>query len=496
MEKKFVFRILFWIIALLVVVLWLYRCYFWILNPICNKMEEWGTINVVNSLLEGINPYVYEDVKHTYIYGPLFPVFCAYLYPILGFDIKILFFCRFINFFFALFISLIFFDIAYKYTNKNVYWGTVSALSILPVVSQSAPITAYSVSMGLLITAILLWVNLVYKGKHVIWGVVYAFLIVLSFYCKQYFIIISVPIGIHLYTENKRQFWFYSISLIFLSIIAYRITMAMAPTCLYILLSCQKVFADDNVFKQLIRQWVYFSLMYSPFFLAIFNHVKLKKMKALSSFPILLSSYFVLSTIALMKLGLNIGAYLDYYQHLLLMPLLLIGIISISRLEDIKNVNFLKFFVIVLPLCFCVYRFTPHYKVEDRNKVILKLEEIEKSGKTVMNLNPMFDDISYDNGWEGVNSLHSLSMIRMIDIDNVWLFNSVHKKYNPKILEFEKQFKEVISSHKYDIILFRQNFSTTKKIENILYENYVPVDSFDVQWGNTSLMNYVMIPIK
>ena len=102
--------------------------------------------------------------------------------------------------------------------------------------------------------------------------------------------------------------------------------MNKAPLCLYILLSCQKVFADNYQIMQMIKQWGVFGGIYLPFFIAI-GYMAFKKRKFFfTDYPILLLTYTALSSIALLKLGQNIGAYLDYFQHLLLMPVIALGL--------------------------------------------------------------------------------------------------------------------------------------------------------------------------
>ena len=462
-------------------------------------MEEWGTVNVVNCLLQGGNPYDYSDqIQHTFIYGPLFPIMCSYLYQAIGIGTDVMIFCRVVNFVLAITISIIFFYIVYKLTNDNALMGAVSSIAILPVVSQSAPITAYSVSLGVFITSVILLLSLTFKVKSYLWGVVYALLIVLAFFCKQYFVIICIPIGLQMLKDNKKLLISYLISLIILSIGTYIFLTNKAPLCLYILLSCQKVFAENYQIMQMIKQWGVFGVIYLPFFIAIGYTVYMKRKSFFTEYPILLSSYTVLSSIALLKLGQNIGAYLDYFQHLLLMPLLVLGLICINDVKNSQIKILLQISCLVFPIGFGIYKFTPAYNLEKNNYTIKKLESIKHSvyKRNICSFNPMFDNIAYNEGWYGYNSLNNLSIMKMTDQKEVWLFNNVHKILLPIITNEKNKIRDLVEQKEYDVILFSKNFSTTEEFKALLISNYAVTDSFDVQWGHMSLMNYVLRPIK
>lgn len=499
MWKTIIFKIALWALLIFVFLLWIYRSWSWIINPICNKMEEWGTVNVVNCLLQGGNPYDYSDqIQHSFIYGPLFPIICSYLYQAIGIEADVMIFCRVVNFILAITISVIFYYIVYKFTKNNALVGAVSGIAVLPVVSQSAPITAYSVSLGVFITSIILLLSLTFKVKSYLWGVVYALLIVLAFFCKQYFVIICIPLGLQMLKNNKRLLISYLISLIILSVATYIFLMNKAPLCLYILLSCQKVFADNYQIMQMIKQWVVFGGIYLPFFIAIGYTVYKKRKSFFTDYPILLLSYIALSSIALLKLGQNIGAYLDYFQHLLLMPLLILGLACINNVKNSQIKMLLLISCLVFPIGFGFYKFTPPYNLEKNNYTMKKLESIKNSvdKRKICNFNPMFDNIAYNEGWYGYNSLNNLSIMKMTDQKEVWLFNDVHKKLLPIITNEKNKIRDLVEQKEYDVILFRKNFSTTEEFEALLISNYVVTDSFDVQWGHMSLMNYVLRPIK
>ena len=320
------------------ILLYSVRFYQWLYHPFSNSYEEYGTVATMNSYIDGVNPFSFELFpERTFIYGPLYAWLCASLYQLFGFQCEHILFCRLLSVVFLLLTEIIVLWTIYKRLNPSLDIFTKALLlliafgSLLAVSWQITPISGYSNTFGVFLTA-LVYLIITSKDKHKVWSLLLCSLLSLvAFFVKQYFIIVFVVAFVQLIIQGaKRQALLLAISFVAFAVIAFFLCQAYMPTCLYVLVEAMS--HQDISVLHCIRQFAIIIVIYLPLFGALLYILKTDK-EAFHNIPATYKSGVLVALICLAIIGCNTGAYLWYFYHLLVLPLVVCGTIALSYIR-------------------------------------------------------------------------------------------------------------------------------------------------------------------
>lgn len=464
-------------------VLYVVRFKMWFTHPFSNSYEEYGTVATMNSYLEGVNPFSFESFpQRTFIYGPLYAWLCSFLYSLFGFHCDHLLFCRFVSAFFLISTEVLVIITIKKRLNPSVDKLTrllllaIAATSLLAVSWQITPISGYSNTFGVFLTA-LFYVLITSKDRHKVWSLTLCSLFsLIAFFVKQYFIIVFVVAFVQLVIQRaKKQALFLLVSFIGFAVIAFVLCQAFMPTCLYVLveaMSHQQISILHGV-----KQFGIIFLFYFPFFAALLYVLKTDKI-AFHNVPATYKSGILVSLICLAVLSCNEGAYLWYFYHLLLLPLVICGTIALSYIKT-------EWQPIILLLCviFSVFHITlttiaPAYPKEATLALEMQLKELGKENdlSKSYNFHASLDDWAEKHKMGYVNSLYPNFLLMMKEKEEGLLFKDEHNKALVLLDNWENELRNHINDRDAELIFCNSNDKVLKRCG--IDENYKLLSTF------------------
>ena len=188
--------------------------FYWLISPYPNEYREFANIDITRMFLEGKNPYDTVNIPpFFYVYGFVVPLLTSWLYSLISFiHIDLLLFQRLIALSGTVLCGWISAKEVKNQTNSIVY--AFLAFSITLIVGWCMGLcVALPNTLGVFVMLLTL-----YKAKRIktitdIYGV--SFLTILSFFIKQYFVIVCVPVFIWLLFRSKKQALYYVLFSIF-----------------------------------------------------------------------------------------------------------------------------------------------------------------------------------------------------------------------------------------------------------------------------------------
>ncbi|WP_455497444.1 hypothetical protein [Coprobacter sp.] len=341
--------------ALYCIIYFIFAC-LWLFSPYPNEYREFANIDITRMFLEGKNPYDISNIPpFFYVYGFIMPLLTSWLYSAMDLlHIDLLIFQRSI----ALICTFLCGWIAAKEVKKRTHSGVYGflAFSITLISGWSMGLSvALPNTMGVFIMLFIL--SEVQKIKSVVHIGLIAFLTVLVFFIKQYFIIVLVPVFIWLLFRSKKFAFYYFLFSVICFFVAAVIVDYLYPAFFSIAIVHHLSMASHSL-SHLLKQLAVTGLFYFPLFLLflsiVFNRnknivgqLKNKSSKSwnaplvqLSKTPDIYGVAVCIYFIVIFRLGMHVGAYMTYIYQLLV-PVLAIYVLSyidMLKKERLKNI--------------------------------------------------------------------------------------------------------------------------------------------------------------
>lgn len=337
-------------------IIYLISACFWLFSPYPNEYREFANIDITRMFLEGKNPYDMSNIPpFFYVYGFVMPLLTSWLYTLLDFlHADILFFQRSI----ALVCTLLCGWVAAKEVKKRTHSGIYGflAFSITLIAGWSMGLSvAFPNTMGVFVMLLILSKTQKIKSVVDIWSI--AFLTVLVFFIKQYFIIVLAPVFIWLLFRSKKFAGFYLLFSILSFAVAAVIVNHLYPAFFSITIVHHLSMASHSL-PHLLKQLAVTGLFYFPLLLLclligfnrnknIAGQLKIIPWKSwsepliqLPKTPDIYGIAVCINFIVILRLGMHVGAYMTYIYQLLV-PVLVIYVLSYIdtlKKEKLKNI--------------------------------------------------------------------------------------------------------------------------------------------------------------
>lgn len=459
------------------VIVYAIRFYDWLYHPFSNSYEEYGTVATMNCYLDGVNPFSFDTFpEKTFIYGPLYAWLCASLYQLFGFQSEHLLFCRLLSVVFLLLTEIIVLWEIYKRLNPSLDKLTKALLllvafgSLLAVSWQITPVSGYSNTFGVFLTA-LVYLIITSKDKHKVWSLLLCSLLSLvAFFVKQYFIIVFVVAFVQLIIQGaKRQAIFLASTFVVFAVVAFLLCQAYMPTCLYVLVEAMS--HQEISVLHCFKQYAIIIAFYLPYLGALLYILKTDK-DAFHNIPATYKSGVLVALLCLTIIGCNTGAYLWYFYHLLVLPLVVCGTIALSYIKSDWIPGILLVCVVLSMFHINMNTIAPSYPKQATSELKSQLAEIENS----YNLSKSYNFHASLDNWAAkhemgyVNSLYPKFLLMMQDKDNVILFKNEHVEATSLLNKWETSLKHHIVNKDAEIIICNSNDEVLEKCG--LNDNY------------------------
>lgn len=392
--------------------------FYWLISPYPNEYREFANIDITRMFLEGKNPYDTVNIPpFFYVYGFVVPLLTSWLYSLISFiHIDLLLFQRLIALSGTVLCGWISAKEVKNQTNSIVY--AFLAFSITLIVGWSMGLcVALPNTLGVFVMLLTL-----YKAKRIktitdIYGV--SFLTILSFFIKQYFVIVCVPVFIWLLFRSKKQALYYVLFSIFCFICAASFINYLYPAFFSIAIVHHLAIASHSL-SHLIKQLAVTGLFYFPllllFLLVVYNRYKNISGKVIISFnlrkdrnsPLIklseMPDIYAISVcvyfIVILRLGMHEGAYMTYIYQLFI-PVL--AIYTLSGIDILKK-DKLKNVVLIGTVLFSLYHIGLFINIpremNDREKSewesLYKILDADKT-KGVQIYSPLLAKYAWDN---------------------------------------------------------------------------------------------------
>lgn len=458
-------------------IIYLGRFSMWLSHPFSNSYEEYGTVATLNSYLEGVNPYSFESFpERSFIYGPFYAWICSFIYQLIGLHYDHLMFCRLVSVLFLIATEIVVINTIIKSINPSidkfskVLLLLIASGALVSVSWQMTPVSGYSNTFGVFLTAIIY--NIVTsKDSHKIRNLTLCSLLsVIAFFVKQYFIIVFVVASVQLIIQKKRkQLLYLLLSFLFFIILGIAICQIFMPTSLYVLVEAMS--HQQMSFFHSIKQWTIFIIFYFPYFFALAYVLKNDKI-AFHYVPATYKSGVLVAMICLTYIGCNKGAYLWYFYHLLLLPLVVCGTIALSYIR--RRWTWMMY---LLSIIFCLFHVNmntvaPRYPKDVTEKLKTELNNLsnEYDLSKSYNFHASLDDWAYKNKMGYVNSLYPNFLLMMRDKESAFFFGEEHRKAQIALNAWETKLKNHINNKDAELIICNSNDRILKR--NGLDVNY------------------------
>lgn len=476
-----------------------WRTVHWIGNPFANEAFEWGSIDMMHCFIKGINPYSFDNfLEHAYAYGPLYSFVCSLFYPLANGSVDSVVFCRLMTLFMTIGSAFFVASIVLCKTGRNVLL-TVIAFTITFVTSfQTAPVTAFPPALAVLFISYICWSFSRSWGLNYSNLLVVAILSVLSFFVKSYFIMIIAPVGLYLLAIRQwKKALFYAFAILLLGCVAVLTANYIAPALLYIMVGTHAAVAGF-IISHLLKQWGVFFVFYFPLLLALAIILYNRKREAFQLVPPFYWIFIVVSALCLCMIGGHTGAFMEYFWHLLLLPVTIAGTIAFHYMPR-------KYRILLFPLLiWCsVYHLAfiqscPAYRNE---MVEASVEKLKKYDAIKMdnsyNLAQPIDDFGYKHRMKELGYGHRGHVMHMLEVKESFLFHNVHMEAVKRMKAWKAKFESDMANGIPDYVTNVENPDLVNLFTSLHIEHlYEPVDTVLIPVGRKTTYPVVFYKSK
>ena len=471
---------------------WIFQCIHLIQYPIPTEYRDWGSIDLSNALYGQFSPYSFSaGPPFFYIYGLVFPLLAGGLSSILHIDLFLLtkvFVCACIILT-ALLIASEIFDLSGQLFPAILGF----AATLWTGSATNAAFILNPASCGLLI--VLLVLAKIRKSQSFSSILVAALGTIAAFYTKQYFVYIVAPIFLFLLTNSgPKKALTYSLLFLGLFFLSALLISRVFPAYFYATILAQ-FYAVGGGWGHARSQLILFFNQYWPLIILLFIYIwrRARKQTSYNSGENLYLWVLFIATLCLIPLGRNTGSFLSYYYQLALPALIVIGLVSLSRLRS----NAAGAFFITGILVFSIFHgellsYRSIYSEQALQKWLFAKQIIaDIQGPKLIStpiLAPiMGDSILLDNGhtecYVGLDTPSAL-------LDR--LFPERHLYFNAFKTYFD-DIHRLIAQRNFKLIATTKDFHPMIS-QSILEANYFKLDVIDLQTGGQKWTTEFWVP--
>ena len=333
---------------------WIFQCFQLIQHPIPTEYRDWGSIDLSNALYGQSSPYsLSAGPPFFYIYGLVFPLLAGGISSVLHIDIFLLtklFVCACVILA-ALVVASEILDLSGQLFPAILGF----AATLWTGSATNAAFILNPASCGLLI--ILLTLSQIRRSQSFSSILLVALGTVLAFYTKQYFVYIFAPIFLFLaLSSGLRKALTYALIFMVIMIISALLISSIYPAYFYATILAQ-FYAVGGGWGHARSQFILFFNQYWPLILLLLIYLwrRVNKKIVYGNGENLYLLVLLIAALCLIPLGRNTGSFLSYYYQLALPSLIIIGLISLSKLRS-KAAN--AFFITCI-LIFSIFHGEP-----------------------------------------------------------------------------------------------------------------------------------------
>jgi hypothetical protein len=485
-------QLFFLALALYFIGFWIFQCFHLIYHPIPTEFRDWSGIDLSNALFDQSSPYSFSvGPPFFYVYGLVFPLLAGGLSWILHIDIFLvtkLFVCTCI----ILSAVIIAYEI-YKLSGQLFPAILGFAAALWTGSATNAVFILNPASCGLLIILLILFQ--IRRSQSLPSILLAALGTVLAFYTKQYFIYIFAPVFLFLIANaGVKKALIYGLLFLGILILSIVLISYIYPAYFYAAILAQ-FYAVGGGWGHARSQLILFFNQYWPliFLLLIYLWRRARKQMTYHQGENLYLLVFLVGALCLIPLGRNTGSFLSYYYQLALPSLIIIGLISLSRLRStVTRVFFITVFFIFSIFHGELLSYRPIYSEQALQKWKLANQIIVNTKGPKLISSPilapiMGESILLDNGHtEYYVGLETPS--RLLDIllprrhDYFSAFDQYFKGIESKITR--KEFKLITTTKDFHPMI----------AQSVLEANYFKLETIDLQTGGQTWVTEFWVP--
>ncbi len=471
---------------------WIFQCFNLIYYPIPTEYRDWGSIDMSNALFNKSSPYSFSaGPPFFYIYGLVFPFLAGGLSSVLHIDLLLLtklFVCLCILLT-ALVIASEIFDLSGQLFPAILGF----AATLWTGSATNAVFILNPASCGLLIIVFVL--SRIRKSQSLVSILVAALGTVLAFYTKQYFVYIFAPIFLFLFLNSGlKNALTYGLAFLGILVASVLLIKQIYPSYFYATILAQ-FYAVGGGWGHARSQLILFFNQYWPLIILLFIYLWKTTRKQISSKSgeNLYLLVLLIAALCLIPLGRNTGSFLSYYYQLALPALIVIGLISLSRLRS-KPAS--AFFISGI-LIFSIFHgellsYRPVYSEQSlqrwafANQIITNINGPKLISSPI--LAPIMDEsILLDNGhsecYVGLNTPST-----SLDI----LFPKRHTYFNAFKTYFDGIDSQIAHKH-FKLIATTKDFHPMI-LQSTLDANYLMLETINLQTGGQTWVTEFWVP--
>jgi hypothetical protein len=471
---------------------WIFQCIYLIQYPIPTEYRDWGSIDLSNALYSQSSPYSFSaGPPFFYIYGLIVPLLAGGLSSVLHIDLFLLtkifiWICIILS---AFVIASEIFDLSGQPFPAILGF----AATLWTGSATNAAFILNPASCGLLI--VLLVLAKIRKSQSFSSILVAALGTILAFYTKQYFVYIVAPIFLFLLTNaGPKKALTYGLLFFGLFVLSALLISLIYPAYFYATVLAQ-FYAVGGGWGHARSQLILFFNQYWPLIILLLVYLWRRARKQISFNPEenLYLWVLLIAALCLIPLGRNTGSFLSYYYQLALPALIVLGLISLSRLRSKAT----SAFFITGILIFSIFHgellnYRSIYSQQALQKWIFAKEIITNIQRPKLISTPilapiMGDSILLDNGHtECYVGLDTPSVL----LDS--LFPKRHIYFNTFKTYFDDINSQIVNKN-YKLIVTTKDFHPMIP-QSILEAHYFKLNVIDLQTGGQTWLTEFWVP--
>jgi len=473
---------------------WIFQCLNLIYYPFPTEYRDYGGISLSDAIYGNLSPYSFSSgPPYFYIYGFLFSLLVGGLNTALNVDIFLLtkvcvFLCVILS---ALVIAYEVFDIC-----GELFLAIMGfAMTLWTGAMADTFFILQPASFGLLV--VLLTLSIIRKSQTNKAIFIVALGTVLAFYTKQYFLYVSAPIFLFLmFSCGLRKAFLYSFSFLVVLGVSIALINVFFPAYFYASILAQFNVVGGGDWGHARAQFIRFCDQYWPLITLLMIYIW-KRFRQQTSTKYKEEIYLyvlIIAAVCLIPLGKNIGAFLSYYYQLALPSLIVVALISLSRIKS----SSLRIFFKIAILVFSIFHgelmsFEPMYSKQALNNWVDADQLIKNTPGSKLISTPILvskkeDVILLDNGhsecYVALNSPSVLDPLFPARQSYFDLFKKYYDGINNKIAQKE-----------FGLIAVSQNFHPMIS-QSDLDKNYFKLKTIDLQTGRQIWKTEFWVPKK
>ena len=471
---------------------WIFQCIHLIQYPIPTEYRDWGSIDLSNALYSQSSPYSFsEGPPFFYIYGLIVPLLAGGLSSVLHFDLFLL-----TKIFICVCIILSAFVIASEIFDLSgqLFPAILGfAATLWTGSATNAVFILNPASCGLLI--VLLVLAKIRKSQSFSTILVTALGTILAFYTKQYFVYIVAPIFLFLLTNyGPKKALTYGLLFSGLFVLSALLISHIFPAYFYATILAQ-FYAVGGGWSHARSQLILFFNQYWPLIILLLIYLWRRARKQISYSPEenLYLWVLLIAVLCLIPLGRNTGSFLSYYYQLALPALIVIGLISLSRLKSKAASAFFITGILIFSIFHgevlsyrSIYSAQALQRWMFAKQIIVNIQG-PKLISTPILAPVMGDSILLDNGHtECYVGLDRPSVL----LDS--LFSKRHIYFNTFKTYFDDINKQIVNKN-YKLIVITKDFHPMIP-QSILEAHYFKLNSIDLQTGGQTWLTEFWVP--